>query len=342
MAIFGGKFTTTQATIDTILTSLAVSGIPNNAIASSLGVSRKRVAKAKSRITEFDSLVQTEVEKESKQKNHRQIDEYQTEHEINNDDDSSGKFSTLDDLQSDISHDFKEMSNDGTISATMVYRFKPEVCSHFHTAQSIAEYLGGLPNGQLSSVFVDVNTLKRALANKGLREGLIATLPGYCEFNRSSTKQDVRSVGLHAFPKGYRIKVSTSRSSNDVSVTFRSEIDMLTNSLAQYYNQHNVSSHLNEKPFPINNSISPDYFTPLISSQQQITDESTLSSVGISTADMRDDGVIGVKKKRGRPKLSLQEHAKRFKRLRMPVSYRNAKLLSLSERLLSLSASLAW
>ena len=49
LAIFGGKFTTTQATIDTILTSLVASGIPNNAIASSLGVSRKRVAKAKYR-----------------------------------------------------------------------------------------------------------------------------------------------------------------------------------------------------------------------------------------------------------------------------------------------------
>ena len=63
----------------------------------------------------------------------------------------------------------------------------------------------------------------------------------------------------------------------------------------------------------------------MISSQHQITDESTSSTVGISTADIRDDGVTGVQKKRGRLKLSLQEHAKRIKRLRMHVSYRNAK-----------------
>jgi hypothetical protein len=173
--------------------------------------------------------------------------------------------------------------------ATMVYRFKPGDYNHFHTAQTIAEYLGGLPNGQLSSVYVDANTLKKALANKGLREALLAKVPGYCIFNRSATSQDVISEGPHAFPKGYQVKVITSRSSVDVSVTFRPEIDMLSDSLTQYYNQHQVLSHLKEKPAPMNNSISPDYFTPLVSNQDRLTDVGTSSSGRISVPDVQDD-----------------------------------------------------
>jgi hypothetical protein len=81
--------------------------------------------------------------------------------------------------------------------------------NHFHTAQAITEYLGGLPYGQLSSFYVDANTLKKALANKGLREALLAKVPGYCIFNRSATSQDVISEGPHAFPKVIKSKLSS-------------------------------------------------------------------------------------------------------------------------------------
>ena len=62
---FGGNFIATQATIDTVLTSLSAKDCPNNAIAESLGVPRKRIAAAKVRRAEFDALLQTEIEKEN-------------------------------------------------------------------------------------------------------------------------------------------------------------------------------------------------------------------------------------------------------------------------------------
>ena len=60
----------------------------------------------------------------------------------------------------------------------MVYRFAPVNCNHFYSAQMISDQVGELPNGQLSTLYVDTDTLKRALANQRLRDGLIHLLPG--------------------------------------------------------------------------------------------------------------------------------------------------------------------
>ena len=59
---FGGNFTATQSTIDTILTSLATSDYRNYFIAEVLGVPNKRVAKATSRRAEFDKFVQSQID----------------------------------------------------------------------------------------------------------------------------------------------------------------------------------------------------------------------------------------------------------------------------------------
>ena len=61
--LYGGRFIDTQATIDSILASLAAKNSSNKAIANILGVSRKRIAKAKRRRAEFDSLVEAEKDK---------------------------------------------------------------------------------------------------------------------------------------------------------------------------------------------------------------------------------------------------------------------------------------
>jgi hypothetical protein len=61
---YGGRFSQTQSTIDTLLTALVSSKVSNVVIASSLGISRKRVAAAKERRADFDKIVENENSKQ--------------------------------------------------------------------------------------------------------------------------------------------------------------------------------------------------------------------------------------------------------------------------------------
>ena len=53
--------------------------------------------------------------------------------------------------------------------AIMAYRFEPEVLGKFYSATDIANYLGDIPNGQVSNFHVDITTMKKAFANLKLR-----------------------------------------------------------------------------------------------------------------------------------------------------------------------------
>jgi hypothetical protein len=78
------------------------------------------------------------------------------------------------------SHEMKECAR---AVAVMVYRYQPEVYHRIISAQHIAEALGNLPGGQLSTFHVDNDTLKKAFANQKIREALRLRFPGRYGFN---------------------------------------------------------------------------------------------------------------------------------------------------------------
>ena len=47
----------------------------------------------------------------------------------------------------------------------MVRRFTPMNWNYFYTAKVIFDQVGDLPNGQLSTLYVETDTFKKALAN---------------------------------------------------------------------------------------------------------------------------------------------------------------------------------
>ena len=115
---YDGKSIDRQSTIDAILTSLAAKNISSKAIANSLGVTRRRVLKAKISRAEFDVLVVTEMEK-LRNKSHSVKEDVKPNSDdgtSSNDDDSTDDFSSFDECQSDISHDFDQSSSDTDVS----------------------------------------------------------------------------------------------------------------------------------------------------------------------------------------------------------------------------------
>ena len=108
--------------------------------------------------------------------------------------------------------------------AVMIYRFVPMDNNHFYGAQKISEQVGGLPNGQISTLYVEPDTLKKALANKRLRDGLLHLLPGKIVLDRSCSRFNIITEGPYAFQKGYQVKLLSPAYAEDSDDCFRSEI----------------------------------------------------------------------------------------------------------------------
>ena len=189
--------------------------------------------------------------------------------------------------------------------AIVAYRFVPDDYGKFYNAHEIADNLGGLPNGQLSTFHVAVDTLKKALSEERLRQALTTILPGKFEFLRSSTRFDIVTTGRFAFPKGYQSKFVVPL---DSLSNFRRDISALRAALmVQYFREeHEMESVLVDKTDVI--SQSPDFVTPLIS-------DGSLQIVPSAEEVNR--------KKRGRPELTMEDKDLRISRLRNRVNYSN-------------------
>lgn len=148
--------------------------------------------------------------------------------------------------------------------------------------------------------------LKKALANKEF------TLPGHFEFNRSSTKLDIITEGPRIFRSGYQIKVMASKGSGDISETSRTEIDVLTNSLLAYYYEHRMTSHAKETNSNTNESVLFDYIASLVSAHAPAESEANENVYPTGASSH-----VQQLKRKGRPALTIEKHAKRFRRSRM-------------------------
>lgn len=91
--------------------------------------------------------------------------------------------------------------------AIMVLRFRPNRLERFYNAYEIATHLGQLTHGKLSSLRVEIDTLKKALSNEHIRHSLSTVLPGRFEYVRSSTRNDVILTGDSSFRHGYHQKL---------------------------------------------------------------------------------------------------------------------------------------
>ena len=60
--------------------------------------------------------------------------------------------------------------------AIMALRFEPFDSERFYHAHEIAVHLGELPQGQLSTFHVEIDTLKKALSNTNIRNSLMTAL----------------------------------------------------------------------------------------------------------------------------------------------------------------------
>lgn len=100
-------------------------------------------------------------------------------------------------------HEVKECAR---AVALMVYRCESKVYNRMPSAHNIAKALGNLLGGQLSTFHVHNGTLKKAFANKIIREALKFKFPGRYSFCRVSTKSDVIKSDPSAFLMGYRIR----------------------------------------------------------------------------------------------------------------------------------------
>ena len=65
--------------------------------------------------------------------------------------------------------------------AVMVYRFIPNESGRSYNAHVIAVNLYELPNGQLSTLHVEIDTLKKGLSHESMRHALASILPGKYE-----------------------------------------------------------------------------------------------------------------------------------------------------------------
>jgi hypothetical protein len=208
------------------------------------------------------------------------------------------------------SHEVRECAR---AVAIMVYRYRPEVYHRIISAHEIAEALGNLPGGQLSTFHVDNDTLKKAFANKFLREILKDKFPMRYDFSRSSTVLDVIKSGPSAFLTGYRIIFNFEV---EISKSGRAEIDVLTLYIISEYRNHELqkssSSEAAVRMHPERN----------MSPKKIVTD--TLNTVNVMVTPCRNaqhlDREVGLLK-RGRPELSMDEMKVRLNRARMNINY---------------------
>ena len=84
-----------------------------------------------------------------------------------------------------------EMRKCATSLAVMMIRFCPKELNKFYSAQTIRIDLLSLPLGHQSSFSVDIDTLKRALANKDLRDSLQSIYSGTIAFEKSNSSLNV-------------------------------------------------------------------------------------------------------------------------------------------------------
>ena len=185
----------------------------------------------------------------------------------------------------------------------MVHRFTPMNCNCFYSAKVISDQVGDLPNGQLSTLYVETDTLKKALANQKLRDGLTHLLPGKILFNRSCSKLDIIVEGPFAFQKGYQVKLLTGISVGDSSDNFREEITNLQEALIEYY------SSCSEK----------DCVKMVTCTSAEKSNKKTLLCFDTPIDSVKTDTVI--KNKRGRPELDIEDHQRNIKNLRMQIDY---------------------
>jgi hypothetical protein len=98
--------------------------------------------------------------------------------------------------------------------AIMMLRSEPRDTPIFDNAEDISIYLNSLPNGR-TTLKVDVNNLKRGLANHRLRGSLTTMFPGRLEFEKSYAACDIITVGPFSFRASYKIKISAQCDSSD-------------------------------------------------------------------------------------------------------------------------------
>jgi hypothetical protein len=203
-------------------------------------------------------------------------------------------------------HEMKECAR---AVAVMVYRFQPEVYHRIISAQYIAEALGNLQSGQLSTFHVDSNTLKKAFANKIIREALKLKFPGRYDFSRASTAFDVIKSGSSAFLMEYRIIFEMEVV---LSKSIRSDIDALSLYIISYYQNHEMQQIGSSQliPMQLNQKSSQDMVVACSDNNMSTPHQSALQLD-------RDDGV----KKRGRPEIKKEEMNKRLNRMRMNFNY---------------------
>jgi hypothetical protein len=147
--------------------------------------------------------------------------------------------------------------------AVMVTRFKPTDIGRFYTTVDIAENLCQLPQGQLSTFHVEIDTLKKALANQTLKLALSTILPGRFEYMRYGTRHDIITTGPNSFPKGYQLKFIFLV---DDPVDLRKEIFNLRDSLVNYCNQQEtqLTTAVKKREEEIETVESSDFVTALI------------------------------------------------------------------------------
>ena len=208
------------------------------------------------------------------------------------------------------SHEVRECAR---AVAIMVYRYRPEVYHRIISAHEIAEALGNLPGGQLSTFHVDNDTLKKAFANKFIREILKDKFPMRYDFSRSSTVMDVIKSGPSAFLTGYRIIFNFEV---EISKSGRAEIDVLTLYIISEYRNHELQKSSSSEAavrLHLERNMSPEKI---------VTD--TLNSYNVMVTPCRNalhlDREVGLRK-RGRPELSMDEMKARLNRARMNINY---------------------
>ena len=107
-----------------------------------------------------------------------------------------------------------EMRKCATSLAVMMIRFCPKELNKFYSAQTISIDLLSLPLGHQSSFSVDIDTLKRALANKDLRDSLQSIYSGTIAFEKSNSSLNVINQGPNKFSNGYQLKFWTENEKN--------------------------------------------------------------------------------------------------------------------------------
>jgi hypothetical protein len=195
------------------------------------------------------------------------------------------------------------------VASIMVHRFIPAQLNKFYNAKEIADYLGDLPNGKTSALYVDLNNLKKALYLKIIRDYVERSFPGHFEFKRAETKNDIITEGPATFRKGYQIKWNVYI--NQTS-SYRTEIEELQRSITNSIEDHNVKLLGLETPRKVTE-----------------TPRKSLDSVTSNMPDILETlNNMVPQKKRGRPPLTQGEVSTRINRLRMRLTYKNNKYAS--------------